>query len=109
METKNIKLKPFLIILILIIFFEQFFAFILKSQNINEYYKLTILGLVRILDILIIIYCFNRWGKGTNNIFFYPSKIFIGIYRGLLWSLGFGVIVLFSFGVLILLDYNHYL
>jgi membrane protease YdiL (CAAX protease family) len=60
------------------------------------------LGGVRLLEAGLIVTSVMIWGNGVTSLGLAQSGIVVGLKRGLLWSAGFGAIVLLSFIVLVL-------
>jgi len=67
-----------------------------------------ILGCARLLQILLIILIVLFWGSGLSSVGLARSSLVTGIKKGLIWSLGFGVVaglvfvVLFAAGINVL-------
>jgi len=53
---------------------------------------LPVIGLARIIEILLIVLIVFRMGDGLPAISFFPETLFKKLWRGLLWSVGFGCI-----------------
>jgi len=63
-------------------------------------------GVVRLIEITLIIIIVLVWGKGLSSIGLVASEMIKGLKRGLFWSAGFGIITFFAFIVLFLVDIN---
>ncbi len=60
------------------------------------------LGAARLLEILLILFVVETWGKGFSTIGLTRPNILSGIEKGLIWSAGFGMLALFAFLILFL-------
>ena len=88
METDRIKIKTFIIVIASIVFIE--IAAIIPASEIHTN-PMIILGIVRLLEITMIILVVMIWGKGLSCIGLGTSTITRGIKKGLLWSAFFGL------------------
>jgi membrane protease YdiL (CAAX protease family) len=66
----------------------------------TPYHPMLILGCARLLQILLIVLIVLFWGSGLSSVGLARASLVPGIKRGLIWSLGFGVVAGFVFGVL---------
>lgn len=99
MEAKQIEIKALLTSLIAIVSIEAALRLIfIKGLG----HPILILGGARLLEAALIISSVMIWGKGAPSLGLSPSKLLLGVKRGLLWSAGFGAVVLLSFIVLFL-------
>ncbi len=103
MEAKKIEIKIFFLALATLVFIET--AAILSVSGIKVP-PVVVTGVVRLIEIALIIIIVLVWGKGLSSIGLVPSKMVNGLIRGLLWSAGFGIITLFAFITLFLVDIN---
>ena len=65
-----------------------------------------ILGIARIVETALIIAIVVRIGNGAPSIGLNPSDMAVGFKKGLIWSVGFGVIAGISFLILSLFGFN---
>jgi len=65
-----------------------------------------ILGIARIVETALIIAIVVGIGKGVSSIGLNPSEMIVGFKKGLIWSVGFGVIAGISFVILSLFGFN---
>jgi membrane protease YdiL (CAAX protease family) len=65
-----------------------------------------ILGIARIIETALIIAIVVRIGKGASSIGLNPSEMTVGFKKGLIWSVGFGVVAGISFVILSLFGFN---
>jgi membrane protease YdiL (CAAX protease family) len=65
-----------------------------------------ILGIARIVETAVIIAIVVRIGKGVSSIGLNLSEMTVGFKRGLIWSVGFGIIAGISFVILSLFGLN---
>jgi len=99
MEAKQIEIKALLISLIAIFSIEV----ALRLIFIGGFgHPSLILGGARLLEAALIITSVMMWGNGVTSLGLARSGIVVGGKRGLLWSAGFGGVVLLSFIVLFL-------
>lgn len=99
MEAKQIEIKALLISLIAIFSIEV----ALRLIFIGGFgHPSLILGGARLLEAALIITSVMMWGNGVTSLGLARSGIVVGVKRGLLWSAGFGGVVLLSFIVLFL-------
>lgn len=97
METEKIKIKTLIIVIASIVFIE-IAAAILASKSHPD--PMIILGIVRLLEISMIILVVMVWGNGLSCIGLGTSTIVRGIKKGLLWSAFFGLATSIVFLVL---------
>jgi membrane protease YdiL (CAAX protease family) len=97
MEAKNIPLKPFLFAVIAVLVSEAVFASIMYRGWVN---LLMFQGLLRIIDIGLVLGCVLYWGLGWGSIGLNPERLRNGLKKGILWSAGCALAVLLAFGVL---------
>jgi len=103
MEAKKIEIKIFFLTLATLVLIET--AAILSVSGIKVS-PVVVTGVVRLIEIALIIIIVLVWGKGLSSIGLVPSKMVNGLIRGLWWSAGFGIITFFAFIALFLVDIN---
>ena len=103
MEAKKIEIKIFFLALATLVFIETAAIFSVSGIKVPP---VVVTGVVRLIEIALIIIIVLVWGKGLSSIGLVPSKMVNGLIRGLLWSAGFGIITLFAFITLFLVDIN---
>lgn len=99
METRKIKIEVLLISLTAILCTEGARWFVLTRKLFDP---MTALCVARFLEIILILFFVETWGKGFSTIGLARPNIFSGIKKGLIWSAGFGVLALLAFIVLFL-------
>jgi membrane protease YdiL (CAAX protease family) len=103
MEAKKIEIKTFFLSFATLILIET--AAILSISWI-KISPMVVTGVVRLIEIALIILIVIVWGQGLSSIGLAPSKMVKGLIRGLLWSAGFGIMTFFAFIALFLVDMN---
>lgn len=103
MEAKKIEIKTFFLSFATLILIET--AAILSISWI-KISPLVVTGVVRLIEIALIILIVIVWGQGLSSIGLAPSKMVKGLIRGLLWSAGFGIMTFFAFIAMFLVDMN---
>jgi membrane protease YdiL (CAAX protease family) len=97
MEAKKIKIKTLLICLAAIFCIEGTRWFVVSRHLWDPMHAL---GVARLLEIILILLIVLIRGKGLPSIGLALSKVFPGFKKGLIWSVGFGVLALCGFIVL---------
>ena len=97
METKPVEIKVLLLTLGAIILIEGA-ARLLISRGLYD--SMIVLGVTRVLETGIIVYCVLLWGKGLPSIGLARARIGHGIRRGLIWSACFALFVALASAVL---------
>jgi len=105
METDKIGIRPFLISFAGLIFIEL--SAVTAKSWIPCSPMLTV-GILRLTEIFVFILIFMKWGKGLASIGLAKQQLLPGLRLGLLWSAGFGMIVMIGFGVLFLCGRNPF-
>ena len=102
MEADRIEIKTVLISVVVVAVIE---AAVGIAASMGVYSQIPLLGTARLFEaVLIVLIVLNR-EKGLSSIGLAPSGMFFGLKRGLVWSAGFGIIVLlvsttlFAFGI----------
>ena len=90
MATKPIEIKLFLLTLAAIILIEGAARLLIST---GLYDSMIVLGVTRVLETGIIVFCALLWGKGLPSIGLDRARIGHGISRGLIWSAGFALVV----------------
>ncbi len=102
--TQNkIKIKPFLISLAALFFIEAGRAILLKHISLP---MLVGLGGLRFFEIIIFILIFFILDNDLSALGLASSQILPGIKKGLIWSLGFGVLVIAGAGIIYFFGIN---
>ncbi len=99
----KIEAKTFYICVLVLFLTETVASRIISGSGLVP---MIMLGLIRVLEIILLIIVIQVWGNGLSSIGLGKSHILPGIKRGILWSLGFGVIVLIGFGIIFLCGIN---
>ena len=79
-------------------------AWVVIANTLHQ--PMLILGCARLLQILLIVLIVLFWGSGLSSVGLARSSLVPGIKRGLIWSLGFGVVAGFAFAVLFFAGIN---
>jgi membrane protease YdiL (CAAX protease family) len=103
MEAGKIDIKTFCAAIAAIIVVELLVGAAVSRDLLHPF---LILGIARIIETILIIVIAMRIGKGVTSIGLNPSEMTEGFKRGLIWSVGFGVIAGISFVVLSLFGFN---
>ncbi len=91
METDRIEIKTVFISVVVVAVIESAVGI---ATSTGAYSSIPLLGAARLLEaVLIVLIVLNR-EKGLASIGFALSGMFSGLKRGLVWSAGFGIIVL---------------
>ena len=90
MEAKPIEIKVFLLTLGAIILIEGAARLLIST---GFYDSMILLGMTRVLETGIIVFCVLLWGKGLPSIGLARTRIGHGIKRGLIWSACFALVV----------------
>lgn len=103
MEADRIQLKPFLIACAGVFILEGVGNPLMRA---GWRYPVAVLGLLRIAEIWVVIGIFGRWGRGLKDLGLARDQNSAGIRQGVIWSAGFGMLVLIGFGLLVLMGQN---
>jgi len=103
MEANRVETKTLIISLAIIVSIELAMRLVLAKE---PHGSMIVLGVARVLQVSLIIFCLAAWGQGVACIGLDPSKILVGFKKGLIWSAGFGVVVLLAFAVLYMAGIN---
>ena len=103
MEAERIGIKPLLISLAAIVSIEVACRLVISPGRSSP---LVVLGAVRFLQILLMIVIVLVWGRGLSSMGLVLTKTVHGIKRGLIWSLGFGMLTFVVFWILSLAGIN---
>jgi membrane protease YdiL (CAAX protease family) len=103
MEANQVKTKTLIISLAIIVSIELTMRLILPRQPLDS---MVLLGVARFFQVSLIILYLVTWGQGVSSIGLTTSKIAVGIKKGLIWSAGFGVVVLLAFSTLYMAGIN---
>lgn len=103
METDRIRIKPFLIACAGVFVLEVAAGMLM---GMAWRYPLAVLGLVRVAEAGLLIAVFRWWGRGCRDLGLARDQIPAGLKQGIIWSVGFGVLVLIGFGVLLPMGQN---
>jgi hypothetical protein len=100
MDANKIKIKTLCISITVITFIE-----VAKTAISRGYFNpMVALGVTRALETGLIIWIVIFWEKGLSSIGLDPATISHGLKKGLIWSVGFGLVTFFGFIVLFLVD-----
>ena len=98
MEANKITLKTLAVSIAAVLVMEAVFRLAMTGQTASP---LAALGLLRFLEIIVLVFISLRFEKDPDAIGLSRSKIFPGIVKGLIWSAGLGT----AAGVLFLVLY----
>ena len=105
MEANKIQIKTLFLCLAAVLAVELA-AWVVIANTLHQ--PMLILGCARLLQILLIVLIVLFWGSGLSSVGLARSRLVPAIKRGLIWSIGFGVVaglalvVLFSAGINVL-------
>jgi membrane protease YdiL (CAAX protease family) len=103
MEANQVGTKTLIISLAIIVFVESAMRLILPGTS---YDSMLLIGLARVLQVGLIIFYVMTRGPGVSGIGLAPSDMFVGLKKGMIWSVGFGILVLLSFALLYIAGVN---
>ena len=103
MEASAVKIKPLLISLATIAPIEVATRIVISRDYFSP---MMTLGAARLLETVLIVLIVLVWEKGLSSIGLAPSTLVRGLKKGLIWSVGFGLITSFAFIALFLVDIN---
>jgi membrane protease YdiL (CAAX protease family) len=103
MEANQVANKTLIISLAAIVSVEWSLRFLVSKGLFDS---MVILGVARLLEIILVLLILVITGQGVSSIGLAPSKMVSGLRRGLVWSLGFGIIAFLVFVVLYLAGVN---
>ena len=91
MEADRIEIKTVLISLAVVAVIESAVGIVAST---GAYSSILLLGAARLLEAVLIVLIVSTRERGLSSIGLAPSGMFFGLKRGLVWSAGFGIIVL---------------
>ncbi|MBW1742161.1 MAG: CPBP family intramembrane metalloprotease [Deltaproteobacteria bacterium] len=103
MEANQVETRTLITSLAIIVSIELAMRLVLPKHALDS---MVVLGVARTLQVGLIILCLVTWGQGVSCIGLAPSKIVAGFKKGLIWSAGFGILVLFASAVLYMAGIN---
>jgi len=108
MDTERIAVKPFLICLVLLALAELCRMALLPQGRPLDAVALAIIGGFRLTELALFLGAILLWGKGLASLGLAGYQILPGIKMGVIWSIGFGALVIAGFGILFLLGINPF-
>ena len=63
-------------------------------------HRLVTIGIVRMFEIVFMVFLLSQWGKGLASVGLLRDKIARGFGRGLVWSAAFGICIILAAGIL---------
>jgi len=90
MEAKKIEVKILLSSILLIILVETAVRFVLPA---GLPFMIAVVGAIRLTEVLLICLILFCWGGGLSSIGLARDQLWPGFIRGLIWSAGFGLVV----------------
>jgi len=103
MEANKIEIKTLFISLATVFSIEAITRLVISK---GLYDRMIILGTARLLEIILIGLIVLVWGKGLTSIGLAGSKMVFGLKKGLIWSVGLGMVAFFAFVVLLFAGVN---
>lgn len=97
MEAGRIEIKTVLISVVMVAVIE---AAVGIAASMGAYSSILLLGAARLFEAVLIVLIVLIRERGLSSIGLAPSGMFFGLKRGLVWSAGFGIIVLLVFAAL---------
>lgn len=97
MEANQVETKTLIISLAIVVSVELAMRLVLPRHALQS---MVALGIARVLQASLIILSLVTWGQGVSSIGLTSSKILVGFKKGLIWSAGFGIVVLLTFSAL---------
>jgi membrane protease YdiL (CAAX protease family) len=103
MEANQVETKTLIVSIAIIVAVELAMRLVLPKHVLHS---IVVLGVVRGLQACLIVVSLATWGQGVSCIGLSPSKILGGFKKGLIWSAGFGIVVLLGFAILYIAGIN---
>jgi len=103
MEAGKIDVKTLCVAVATIIIVELLVG---TAASRDLFHPFLILGIARIVETALIIAIVVRIGNGVSSIGLNPPELTVGFKRGLIWSVGFGLVAGISFVILSLFGFN---
>jgi membrane protease YdiL (CAAX protease family) len=100
MDPVRIDIKTLCVSLIAVVFTEFAVRPLIPE---NPAGAVSLVGIIRIFQAVLLLWIVSRMGKGLQNIGILSSRIFPGFKKGLIWSAGFGGVVLILGVILVIL------
>jgi membrane protease YdiL (CAAX protease family) len=91
MEADRIEIKTVLISVVVVAVIESAVGI---AASTGAYSSILLFGAARLLEAVLIVLIVSTRERGLSSLSLTPSGIFSGLKRGLVWSAGFGTIVL---------------
>ncbi|MCP4755482.1 MAG: CPBP family intramembrane metalloprotease [Proteobacteria bacterium] len=104
METDIIEIKTLTISVVVVIFFEFVVMGLITSTNLMS--STAVLGLIRLLELASLILVVMFQGRGLPSIGLVPTRTLLGLERGMIWSVAFGILVLAVSAILFFVGLN---
>ncbi len=93
----TVEIKPFFISVGVLLLTELLASVILSTDMIPQ---MLVIGAVRVLQINLFLVIFIIWGNGLSSLGLAQDQLLSGLWRGLLWSAAFGIVVSLGLGIL---------
>jgi len=103
MEAEQVQTKALITSIGIIIAVECAMRLVLPKQPFDS---IIALGAARLLEVTLVILFLMIWGQGISSIGLVTSEMVAGFKKGLIWSVGFGIVVLLVFAVLYMAGIN---
>ncbi|QTA90175.1 Metalloprotease domain-containing protein [Desulfonema magnum] len=93
----TVEIKPFFICVGVLLFTELVASVILSMDMIP---RMLVIGAIRLLQIHLFLLIFIVWGNGLSSLGLGKNQLCSGLWRGMLWSAAFGIVVFIGLGIL---------
>jgi membrane protease YdiL (CAAX protease family) len=98
MEAKQVQIRTLAISILAVLSLEAAMRWALS------YHPMAALGLARLLEALLILLVAVLWGSGLSSLGLDRGRWLLGFKRGLIWSMGFGIVTSLVLAGLLLAD-----
>ncbi len=103
MEAEQVPTKALITSIAIIVAVECAMRLVAPKQPFDS---MIALGAARLLEVTLVILFLMIWGQGISSIGLVTSEVVTGFKKGLIWSVGFGIVVLLVFAVLYMAGIN---
>jgi len=103
LKVHSIKIRLFIYSVLVLAPVELIGGFLISR---DEQHVMSLLGVMRGIEVVILLLIFRFNVDGLTSIGLGQGDLLSGLKRGIVWSIGFGVLVCVSIGILVFLGYN---
>jgi membrane protease YdiL (CAAX protease family) len=103
LKVHSIKIRFFIYSVLVLAPVELVGGFLISR---NGQHVMSLLGVMRGIEVVILLLIFRYNVGGLTSIGLGQGDLLSGVKRGIVWSIGFGVLVCVSIGILVFLGYN---